>query len=131
MDITATYDPQADALYVRLGDGRREHAVELSDVVYVDVDGRGRAVGIELLYPSLGVDLGLPAKRFGLEAVLPQIVEAIRATGAPGVAPTVTGGQVYASSTVVLLSAEGTIGAAAGSLQATGQTHSDQLLAIA
>jgi len=51
--VSAEYDPDADALYVRVADGDRARTVEINDVTYVDVDANGRPVGIEVLYPRL------------------------------------------------------------------------------
>ena len=77
MPITAEYDREADALYVRLRDGERHHAVEIDDSTYVDVDADERPIGIEILYPSLGLDLQPTVRRFGLEQQLAEIISAI------------------------------------------------------
>jgi uncharacterized protein YuzE len=109
MPITAQYDSEADALYVRLGHGVRERTVEVDEALYVDVDGEGRAIGLEILYPAMGMDLGAAAARFQLHHHLPSIVAAIAAAGAPGAAPTVTVGTQLASSTITTVVAEGTV----------------------
>jgi uncharacterized protein YuzE len=112
MDVTAKYDPEADALYVRISDGIRKRAVEVDDTTYVDVDSEGRPVGIEWLYPSLGISLAGVAQQFRLHQLLPAIAEAIAQTDAPIAAPTVTGGMHLASTTITTMTVEGTIGAA-------------------
>ena len=65
MSVHTTYDADADALYVRLGDPNRRtartHAVAAG--VHLDFDAEGRLVGIELLdvasrvHPDALVDL--------------------------------------------------------------------------
>ena len=113
MNVTAEYDREADALYVRLGAGERARTVEVDDTTYVDVDVDGRPIGIELLYPSLGLRLDLVAQRFQLHQQLPVIAASIARAGAPGVsAPTVTGGTRLASTTITTMVIEGTVGAA-------------------
>jgi uncharacterized protein YuzE len=112
MPITASYDPEADALYVRLGDAERAKTIEVDDVVYVDVDAEGQAIGLELLYPSLGLDAQKIADRTGLHSRMTEILAAIAAVGAPIAIPTVTGGAHFTTMTTILTHrAEGTIGA--------------------
>jgi uncharacterized protein YuzE len=54
---SAEYDPQADALYVRVREGTRARTVELDERHYVDVDDEGAALGFEVLYPRMGIRL--------------------------------------------------------------------------
>jgi uncharacterized protein YuzE len=112
MPITAEYDREADALYVRLFDGDRGRAVEVDDSTYVDVDAANRAVGIEFLYPGMGLNLEGVVRRYALDAQSSEIIAAIGASGAPVSAPTVTGGQHLVSSAIVRIAVEGTVGAA-------------------
>ena len=127
MQVTAEYDREADALYVRLDDGDRQRAIEIDDSTYVDVDAHGRALGLEFLYPSMGLNLQEATVRFSLEAQLPQIVAAIASTTAPVSLPTMTGGQHLASTAIVRVSVEGTVGAARGTpLESVG--HADRLI---
>lgn len=46
---TITYDPDANALYVRFSQGEIGETVELSESVYVDVDADRVPVGLEVL----------------------------------------------------------------------------------
>ncbi|HEX6387123.1 MAG TPA: DUF2283 domain-containing protein [Anaerolineae bacterium] len=46
------YDPQADAIYVRLRDGIVDDTHEVSKYIYVDVDERGVPLGLEILFAS-------------------------------------------------------------------------------
>lgn len=108
MPISADYDREADALYVRLGDGERQHSVEINDTTYVDVDQDGHAIGVELLYPSLGLDFNAIAERFELRSHLPEIIAAIAAAGAP-LTETLTRGQHLASTVTVITNFEGTV----------------------
>lgn len=43
------YDRQADALYVRLREGRVERTVELAEGAYADLDAEDRPVGLEFV----------------------------------------------------------------------------------
>lgn len=53
MPITATYDPEARAIYVRLGTTPVARSVEIDEHAVVDTDSRGVAVGLELLAPPV------------------------------------------------------------------------------
>jgi len=46
------YDPQADAIYVRLRDGVVDDTHEVSKYIYVDVNERGIPLGLEILFAS-------------------------------------------------------------------------------
>ena len=46
------YDPQADAIYVRLRDGIVDDTHEVSKYIYIDVDERGIPLGLEILFAS-------------------------------------------------------------------------------
>ena len=92
MPITAEYDPDADALYVRLREGERLRAVEINATTYVDVEAEGLALGIEVLYPSMVFDLAVITTSFSLEQQLSQILAAVAASGAPVPARTMTTG---------------------------------------
>jgi len=111
MPITAQYDRDADALYVRLTDGDRVRAIEIDDATYVDVDADDRPVGIELLYPAMGVNLDAIAKRLSLESKIAGIIAAIAATDAPVASLTMTGGQHIASTKIMFSAVEGSIAA--------------------
>ena len=50
--MKATYDKEADAMYIRVKKGRVHKTLEVSGAVNVDVDKRGRALGVELLFVS-------------------------------------------------------------------------------
>lgn len=49
--ISTTYDPEADAMYVRIGpkDAQVADTREIEPGVMLDVDASGRIVGIEVL----------------------------------------------------------------------------------
>jgi uncharacterized protein YuzE len=55
--LVAEHDPEADAIYVRLSDRPYARTEELDDRRNVDYDAEGRAVGVEFLSVSKGVDL--------------------------------------------------------------------------
>jgi uncharacterized protein YuzE len=44
------YDPQADAIYIRLRTGEVSDTVEAGKYIYVDVDDEGVPLGIEILF---------------------------------------------------------------------------------
>jgi uncharacterized protein YuzE len=46
------YDPEADALYIRLRDGEVDDTQQVSKYIYVDVDEVGVPLGLEILFAS-------------------------------------------------------------------------------
>ena len=128
MPISAKYDSDADALYVRLGDGSRARTVEIDDATYIDVDVDDRPIGVELLYPSMGVNLRGIAERLALESQLPDIIRAITASGAPVTPLTMTGGQYLASTTMLFAAVEGSVPAAGRVAGATVSTQPGPLI---
>ena len=44
------YDPQADAVYIRLRTGEVDDTLEAGKYVYVDVDENGVPLGLEILF---------------------------------------------------------------------------------
>lgn len=46
------YDPQADAIYIRLRDGEVDDTQQVSKYIYVDVDEAGVPIGLEILFAS-------------------------------------------------------------------------------
>ena len=65
--IQVSYDPQADAIYIRLRAAKVDESDEVSAGVVVDYDRKGKPVGIEVLdasrlvggHPHLQVDFAL------------------------------------------------------------------------
>ena len=51
------YDKQADAIYVRLGQGEYAYGEELDTERQIDYAADGKPIGVELLCVSEGVDL--------------------------------------------------------------------------
>ena len=49
--IDMTYDPEADAAYIRLAQGKIDRQETIGDLV-ADVDADGRILGIEILFAS-------------------------------------------------------------------------------
>jgi uncharacterized protein YuzE len=55
------HDPKADALYIRFADGRLDRTDDVGGARRVDYAADGRVLGVEVMYPSDGVDVvGLP-----------------------------------------------------------------------
>lgn len=128
MAITARYDREADALYVMLRDGDRARAVEIDEVTYVDVDRDEQALGLEFLYPGMGISLDAAISRFQLHSQRHAVSAAIAQSGAPGPAQTTTGtigGLV--STSIVRATVEGTV-AAAVETPVQGVTHPDRVI---
>ena len=50
--MKATYDKEADAMYIRVKSGKVHKTLEVSDAVNIDVDKKGRALGVEILFVS-------------------------------------------------------------------------------
>ncbi|MDO8561856.1 MAG: DUF2283 domain-containing protein [bacterium] len=50
--MKATYDKEADAMYISVKKGKVHKTLEVSDAVNIDVDKKGRALGVEILYVS-------------------------------------------------------------------------------
>ncbi|MCZ7558923.1 MAG: DUF2283 domain-containing protein [Burkholderiaceae bacterium] len=50
------YDPQADAMYIRLREGEVADSDEIRDGVVLDFDAAGQILGIELLSASRRTD---------------------------------------------------------------------------
>jgi uncharacterized protein YuzE len=50
------YDPQADTIYIRLGPDEVDDTIQVSEYIYVDVDGEARPLGIEILFASRVLD---------------------------------------------------------------------------
>jgi uncharacterized protein YuzE len=46
------YDPQADAIYIRLRDGEVDDTQQVSKYIHVDVDEAGVPIGLEILFAS-------------------------------------------------------------------------------
>jgi uncharacterized protein YuzE len=131
MPLTAECDPEADALYVHLSAGLRTRAVEIDESTFVDVDGDGYPVGIEILYPTTGISLGGALDRFSLHQQEPAILAAIARLGAPIPIPTYTGGSRMATSVGMTVTVEGTVGAYRPALQrSVGVTHPDRLIRV-
>lgn len=69
-----TYDEDADALYVLFA--AEEDAViartdEITDRVHADRDRSGALVGIEILYPRRGLELGAIHEQLGINLRVP------------------------------------------------------------
>lgn len=46
------YDPQADAIYIRLREGEIDDTQQVSQYIHVDVDEAGVPLGLEILFAS-------------------------------------------------------------------------------
>jgi uncharacterized protein YuzE len=111
MTIDARYDSEADALYVTLREGDRVRAIEIDEVTYVDVDSEGQALGLEFLYPAMGISLDAAVKRFALHHHLHAIASAIARANSPAPVPTMTSATAggLASTAITMVMIEGTI----------------------
>jgi uncharacterized protein YuzE len=50
--LQINYDPQADAIYIRLREGEVDNTVQVGKYIYADVDGNGLPLGLEILFAS-------------------------------------------------------------------------------
>ncbi len=50
--MKATYDKDADAMYIRVKKGKVHKTLEISDVILADVDKKGQVLGLDLLFVS-------------------------------------------------------------------------------
>ena len=62
-----TYDPEADAAYIYLGESKILESEEVAPGIVLDFDAEGRVVGIEILSASTVLAPGA-----GLEIVAPR-----------------------------------------------------------
>jgi uncharacterized protein YuzE len=77
MHLSAKYDAEADAVYVSLSGDAVVRTVELDDSHYVELGSDGGTIGIEVLYPGLGVRTAELAGIAGLdEGELRETIEA-------------------------------------------------------
>lgn len=44
------YDPEADALYIKLTGAKVDHTKEIDENTIIDYDKEGRVIGVELLF---------------------------------------------------------------------------------
>lgn len=128
MPIVSRYDREADALYVTLQDGVRARAVEIDETTYVDVDQNGQALGIEFLYPAMGIALSAVVDQFLLHQQLHAIAAAITRSAAPAPTITMTGATgTPVSTSITTVAVEGTTPASQGK-PAVGITHGDRFI---
>lgn len=129
MAISARYDSDADALYVTLREGDRVRAIEIDEVTYVDVDVDGQALGLEFLYPAMGINLESVVRRFQLHQHLHGIASAISGANSPAPVPTMTSATVggLASTVITTVVIEGTVPATPYS-PVEGVTQADRVI---
>jgi len=60
--VSVEYDPEANAIYIRIKKGEVEVSEPLSDDIIVDLDKNGEVLGIEILLPKSDIvkKLSLP-----------------------------------------------------------------------
>ena len=50
--LQINYDPQADAIYIRLREGEVDNTLPVGQYIYADVDENGVPLGLEILFAS-------------------------------------------------------------------------------
>ena len=55
------YDKLADAMYIYLREGKTAKTIKVNDRLFIDIDKKGNALGIEML----GISLHVPKKEIG------------------------------------------------------------------
>jgi len=70
------YDPQADAMYIRLRAGDVDDTLEAGKYIFVDVDSAGVPVGLEILFAgrTLAVE-DMTSVTFNIGRPLRQVLE--------------------------------------------------------
>lgn len=71
--MNINYDKKADAMYLRLVEGKIEKSVEISDSTIVDVDAEGNVLGIEMLFVSSRKELAAALEK-SASAGMPVVV---------------------------------------------------------
>ena len=61
-----SYDSFSDALYVTVEEEPIDHSEELPDGIVLDIEAKGRLVGVDVMVPSKGWDPRPVIERFGL-----------------------------------------------------------------
>lgn len=73
VELYVSYDPTADALYIRLREGKVADSVELSNNIIVDYDEEGKIIGIEILnFSKTRINLNEIVMK-GIEVMLPRV----------------------------------------------------------
>lgn len=67
--LSLSFDPEAQALYIRVREGKVARTVEVEDGVTVDLSPSGLPIGIELLKPARPDVLDRIARDFGIPGV--------------------------------------------------------------
>lgn len=57
---TFQYDPDAEAVYIRMSHGEIAETVEVTELLYIDVDKDGDPIGIEILGVDVSALANLP-----------------------------------------------------------------------
>lgn len=71
MEYKVSYDPVADALYIRVRDDKIVDSLEIDEHVVIDFNERGEIVGVEVLdFSKSNVDLDRIVRE-GLETLIP------------------------------------------------------------
>lgn len=76
--MTATYDREADALYINWSDVDIVRTVEVDDYRVLDFDAAGIVVGMEVLYPAENLIIAPVARDYGFTDMLDEIDAAVR-----------------------------------------------------
>jgi len=66
------YDPQADAIYIRLREGEVDNTLPVGKYIYADVDADGVPLGVEILFASrVMASKALTSVSFNVSPMLP------------------------------------------------------------
>lgn len=119
MAAAATYDREADALYISWSDADTARTAEVDDYRVLDMDAAGAVVGMEVLYPSENLVIAPIARDFGFADMLDDIDSAVAAAPTPQAAYTTTFSVFY--SFQVGITGPSTAASASGQSHADGQ----------
>ena len=70
--LQINYDPQADAIYIRLREGEVDNTLSVGKYIYADVDANGVPLGLEILFASrVMANKELTSVSFNVSQILP------------------------------------------------------------
>ena len=82
--MKVTYDQQADALYIELGDAPVASTVHIDRGTLVDLDAQGHLIGVELIRPARPWPLATILDRFPVDPTSARILRLLERSAGDG-----------------------------------------------
>ena len=80
--MRVSYDKEADALAIWLEDAESQKTIDIAEDIFIDVDGNGRFVGLEILHASEKFDpadlVNISAESVDVEGIAEQSVRLLK-----------------------------------------------------